>query len=114
MLDRTSYLTDRAAELDDAHLTEVTIGLPDGPGGRFRALGKVRTTLRGGLGWANRAARRLAEDAEARLLDPAAQPAAIRVSRGLSGSTVLLDYDVADRRGVSRPLRVILQTRDLA
>ena len=106
------HLKDGATDLDDATVAEVTLGLADGPGGRFRPLQRMRTTMRGALNRAGRAAVLIAGESEERLLDPTARPAAIRVAEHGEGATILLDYDVRGRGGrVSRPLRLILLTR---
>ncbi len=109
------HLADHAAELDDATVTEVAIGLADGPGGRFRALGRMRATVREAVSEAGRTARRVARESQGRLLDPAARPAAIRISRRPDGATLLLDYDVKGLSGrMSRPLRLVMMTRGAA
>lgn len=106
------HLKDGTFGLDDGTVTEVTIGLEDGPGGRFRPLQRMRTTVRGAIRRASRTAQVIAGECEERLLDPTARPAAIRVSEHGEGATILLDYDVRGRGGrVSRPLRLIMLTR---
>lgn len=106
------HLKDGASDLDDATVREVTIGLLDGPGGRFRPLQRMRTTMRGAVSRASRAAQVIAGESQGRLLDPSARPAAIRVSEHGGSATILLDYDVRGRGGrVSRPLRLIMLTQ---
>lgn len=110
--EHSHHLAERASELDGETVTEVAIGLADGPLGRFRALQRLRTTLRDAVGKAGQAARVIAEEGEERLMDPSARPSSIRVAEHPAGVTVLLDYEVKSRGGrPSRPLRLIMLAR---
>lgn len=83
-------------DLDDQQVTDVAIGLLDGPGGRFRALQRLRTTMREAATMAGRTAKVLAGASQETLLDPHCRPSAIRIAGGDDGAVVLLDYDVVD------------------
>ena len=119
--------TDR--DLDDQQVTDVAIGLTDGPGGRFRALQRLRTTVRNAVVMAGRTAQVLAGASQETLLDPHCRPSAIRIADdGEEGARILLDYDVGGRGDsreesgrngalerrtrVSRPLRLVMIARE--
>lgn len=95
--------------LEDPQVTEVAIGLEDGPGGRFRTLQRTHATVRQAVHLAGRAAQALAA-AEGRgsLLDD--RPASIRVSDRPGGACLMLEFDVVGPRRPSRPIRMILMT----
>lgn len=100
-------------DLDDQQVTDVAIGLTDGPGGRFRALQRLRTTVRDAVTMAGRTAQVLAGASQETLLDPQCRPSAIRIADGgEEGARILLDYDVGvvvERRPrISRPLRLVM------
>src|SRR5947209_8463680 len=82
------------AELDDHRVSDVCIGLPDGPGGRFRVLRRMRATLRDAVLVAGQTASLLAGASQETLLDPQRRPSAVRISGSAESSCVYLDYDV--------------------
>lgn len=103
------------SDLDGVRVADISIGLPDGPGGRFRVLQRMRGTPREGVKLASRTACVLAGASSETVLDPQNQPAAIRISDGPEGACIWLDYDVGvvdeGRPRQSRPLRLVMMTR---
>jgi hypothetical protein len=103
------------ADLDDAHVEDICIGLADGPGGRFRVLQRMRTTRREAVRLAGRTASHLAEAARETVLDPQQRPSAIRVSDGPDGDCIWLEYDIgtlaSGRPKAARALRIMLVAR---
>ncbi len=99
------------ADLDNDRVSDVCIGLPDGPGGRFRVLHRVRAPLREAVRLAGRTAGILAGASSETVLDPQCRPSAIRICDSTEGFRVWLDYDVGVVEGrprTSRPLRLMM------
>lgn len=100
-------------DLDDVEISDICLGLSDGPGGRFRVLQRMRATPREAVRLASRTASELAGASSETVLDPHKRPSAIRISDGPEGSWIWLDYDVgvveAGRSRVSRPLRLVMR-----
>jgi hypothetical protein len=120
MSHRFSHVTDAVltslSELDDHRVSDIWIGLPDGPGGRFRVLNRLRSTPREAVRLAGQTACSLAEQSSETVLNPQKSSSAIRISDGPEGSYIWLDYDVGTieegRTRVSRPLRLLVMATE--